>query len=150
MDNNHFYSTINYIKHNEVKPTKNALENFKQCKAANDLKLPSDLKDLNVNDDVYFKFNNDKCLGKIDCIIRDPNGSRSLFIGGKFGNVPDVKPMHSVFEYDNNFFIQSENLEKKNNAKKSGKLLPKINKVNKINKLLLGLKNRETNTEHII
>jgi hypothetical protein len=71
--------------------------------------------------------------GTIEFIMKDPNGSLNIFVGGKFTSVPDDHSFYSIFQFDNKFFIESDKVEIKKSNKIS-KLLKKDN--NKVDRTL--------------
>jgi hypothetical protein len=92
-----------------VTPKESELSTFQSCKD-NELGL-NDYKEFLLNGDVNYKFNNKNYIGKIKAIIKFSNNSDQVFIGGQFDDIPDVDPMHPVFEFDKQFFLDSSKLE---------------------------------------
>jgi hypothetical protein len=92
-----------------VAPKESELSNFQSCKD-NELRL-NDYKEFHLNGDVNYKFNNKNYIGKIKAIIKDSNYSDKVFIGGQFDDIPDKDPMHPIFEFDNQFFLDSSKLK---------------------------------------
>ena len=69
-------------------------------------------KGLEIGANVYFAFNNEKYVGKVDAIIQYSRHSDNFFIGGTFDKVvPTNNQMYSIFEFDNKFCLKPNQLE---------------------------------------
>jgi hypothetical protein len=69
---------------------------------------------------------NKKIGGTVEFIIKDPNGSSKMFVGGTFTSVPADHPFYSIFQFDNKFFIELDKVEIKKSTKSSTVKLVKI------------------------
>ncbi len=71
---------------------------------------------------------NKKVGGTVEFIIKDPNGSSKMFVGGNFTCVPSEDHYYSIFESDNKFFIELDKVERKKSDRISAvKLVRKDN-----------------------
>ncbi len=71
---------------------------------------------------------NKKVGGTVEFIIKDPNGSSKIFVGGTFTSVPPDYYYYSIFEFDSKFFIELDKVErKKSTIRPTVKLVKKDN-----------------------
>ena len=69
-------------------------------------------KGLEIGANVYFAFNNEKYEGIVEAIIQYSRYSKNVFIGVTFDkNILTENQMHSIFEFDNKFCLEPNQLE---------------------------------------
>ena len=131
----HYYCTIDTIKHTKNKPLNYALISYHNCNNQSELHAKAYGEyGLEIGASVYFAFNNEKYEGKVDAIIQYSKNSDKVSIGLTcVKDIPTENQMYSIFEFDNKFFLEPNQLEiKKNKQIKTLKIKKKDVQVNVI------------------
>lgn len=111
----HHYYNLSGLRVARVCPTgqERDFKSFTKCQNANELNLTSYGENgLKIGDDVFSIIDGQKYLGKVETIIKKSTNSKKVYVGGKFyKNISRENQMHSIFAFDNDFFLDPSKLE---------------------------------------